>query len=77
MPKHPKKAKHTPAAKPKKRAAASTAKAPRKSKKAEKAKAAKAEAAKAGFRIQGHPVVAKPVNISELIERIEENLPAA
>ena len=37
----------------------------------------KAEAARAGFRIQGHPVVAKPVNISELIERIEENLPAA
>ena len=37
----------------------------------------KAEAAKAGFHIQGHPVVAKPVNISELIERIEENLPAA
>jgi two-component system, OmpR family, alkaline phosphatase synthesis response regulator PhoP len=36
----------------------------------------KAEA-KAGFHIQGHPVLAKPVNISELIERIEENLPAA
>ena len=36
----------------------------------------KAEA-KAGFHIQGHPVLAKPVNISELIKRIEENLPAA
>ena len=36
----------------------------------------KAEA-KAGFHIQGHPVVAKPVNISELIKRIEENLLAA
>jgi DNA-binding response OmpR family regulator len=36
----------------------------------------KAEA-KAGFHIQGHPVMAKPVNISELIKRIEENLPAA
>jgi len=36
----------------------------------------KAEAAKAGFHVQGHPVVAKPVNISELIKRIEENLPA-
>jgi CheY-like chemotaxis protein len=37
----------------------------------------KAEAAKPDFHIQGHPVVAKPVNISELIKRIEENLPAA
>ena len=37
----------------------------------------KAEAAKPGFHIKGRPVVAKPVNISELIERIEENLPAA
>ena len=35
----------------------------------------KAEA-KAGFHIQGHPVLAKPVNIWELINRIEENLPA-
>ena len=36
----------------------------------------KAEA-KGGFHIQGHPVLAKPVNISELIKRIEENLLAA
>ncbi|HJY53271.1 MAG TPA: response regulator [Candidatus Udaeobacter sp.] len=36
----------------------------------------KAEA-KAGLYIQGHPVVAKPVNIPELINTIEENLPAA
>jgi CheY-like chemotaxis protein len=36
----------------------------------------KAEA-KAGFHIQGHPVLAKPVNISELIKKIEENLTAA
>jgi len=35
----------------------------------------KAEA-KAGLHIQGHPVLAKPVNIPELIKRIEENLPA-
>jgi two-component system alkaline phosphatase synthesis response regulator PhoP len=35
----------------------------------------KAEA-KAGLRIQGHPVLAKPINIWELINRIEENLPA-
>jgi len=35
----------------------------------------KAEA-KAGLRIQGHPVLSKPVNIPELIKRIEENLPA-
>jgi two-component system OmpR family response regulator len=35
----------------------------------------KAEA-KGGLRIQGHPVLAKPVNIPELIKRIEENLPA-
>ena len=34
----------------------------------------KAEA-KAGFHIQGHPVLAKPVKISELIKRIEENPP--
>jgi DNA-binding response OmpR family regulator len=32
--------------------------------------------AKAGLHIQGHPVLAKPVNIPELINRIEENLPA-
>ena len=36
----------------------------------------KAEA-KAGLHIQGHPVVAKPVDIPELISVIEENLPAA
>jgi two-component system, OmpR family, response regulator len=35
----------------------------------------KAEA-RAGLHIQGHPVLAKPVNIPELINRIEENLPA-
>jgi len=35
----------------------------------------KAEA-KASLRIQGHPVLSKPVNIPELIKRIEENLPA-
>ena len=35
----------------------------------------KAEA-KAGLHIQGHPVVAKPVNVPELINRIEENLAA-
>jgi len=35
----------------------------------------KAEA-KAGLRIQGHPVLAKPINIPELINEIEENLPA-
>jgi two-component system alkaline phosphatase synthesis response regulator PhoP len=34
----------------------------------------KAEA-KAGLQIQGHPVLAKPINIPELINRIEENLP--
>jgi CheY-like chemotaxis protein len=33
----------------------------------------KAEA-KAGLHIQGHPVLAKPINIPELINRIEENL---
>ena len=32
--------------------------------------------AKAGLRIQGHPVLAKPINIPELINRIDENLPA-
>jgi len=36
----------------------------------------KAEA-KAGLHIQGHPVVAKPVDIPELINAIEENLPTA
>jgi CheY-like chemotaxis protein len=35
----------------------------------------KAEA-KAGLRIQGHPVLAKPINIPELTNKIEENLPA-
>jgi CheY-like chemotaxis protein len=35
----------------------------------------KAEA-KAGLLIQGHPVLAKPVNIPELIHRIEQNLPS-
>jgi two-component system, OmpR family, response regulator len=34
----------------------------------------KAEA-KAGLRIQGHPVLAKPINIPELTKGIEENLP--
>jgi CheY-like chemotaxis protein len=32
--------------------------------------------AKAGLHIQGHPFLAKPINISELITTIEENLPA-
>jgi len=32
--------------------------------------------AKAGLHIQGHPVLAKPIDIPELINRIEENLPA-
>jgi CheY-like chemotaxis protein len=31
--------------------------------------------AKAGLHIQGHPFLAKPINISELINRIAENLP--
>jgi len=31
--------------------------------------------ANAGLRIQGRPVLAKPINIPELINRIEENLP--
>jgi len=35
----------------------------------------KAEA-KAGLHIQGHPVLAKPIDIPELINRIEENLSA-
>jgi len=30
---------------------------------------------KAGLRIQGHPFLAKPISIPELIEAIEENLP--
>ena len=33
--------------------------------------------AKAGLRIQGYPVLAKPINIPDLINRIEENLLAA
>jgi CheY-like chemotaxis protein len=32
--------------------------------------------AKAGLHIQGHPFLAKPINISELITTIEKNLPA-
>ena len=32
--------------------------------------------ARAGLRIQGHPVLAKPINVPELIKRFEENLPA-
>jgi CheY-like chemotaxis protein len=32
--------------------------------------------AKAGIRIQGHPFLAKPINIPELINGIEENLAA-
>ena len=35
----------------------------------------KAEA-KAGLRLQGHPFLAKPIHISELINGIAENLPA-
>jgi CheY-like chemotaxis protein len=35
----------------------------------------KAEA-KPGLRIQGHPFLAKPISIPELIKAIEENLPA-
>ncbi len=31
---------------------------------------------KAGLRIQGHPFLAKPINIPELINGIEKNLPA-
>jgi two-component system OmpR family response regulator len=31
---------------------------------------------RSGLRIQGHPFLAKPVSLSELIEGIEENLPA-
>ena len=32
--------------------------------------------ARAGLCIQGHPVLAKPINVPELINRLEENLPA-
>jgi len=32
--------------------------------------------ARAGLRIQGHSVLAKPINVPELISRLEENLPA-
>jgi CheY-like chemotaxis protein len=35
----------------------------------------KAEA-KSGLRIQGHPVVAKPISVPELIDAIEKHLPA-
>src|ERR1700716_2863545 len=31
---------------------------------------------RAGLRIQGHPFLAKPISLPELIEGIEENLPA-
>ena len=31
--------------------------------------------ARAGLRIQGHPVLPKPINVPELIKRLEENLP--
>ena len=31
--------------------------------------------AKSGLHIEGHPVVAKPINIPELIDAIEEHLP--
>jgi len=31
---------------------------------------------KSGLRIQGHPFLAKPITLPELIEGIEENLPA-
>jgi CheY-like chemotaxis protein len=31
--------------------------------------------ARAGLRIQGHPVLAKPINVPDLINRLEENLP--
>jgi CheY-like chemotaxis protein len=32
--------------------------------------------AKGGLHVQGHPLVAKPISIPELIEAIEKNLPA-
>jgi len=31
---------------------------------------------KSGLRIQGHPFLAKPITLPELIEGTEENLPA-
>ena len=31
---------------------------------------------KSGLQIQGHPFLAKPINVPELIDAIEENLPA-
>jgi CheY-like chemotaxis protein len=31
---------------------------------------------KSGLRIQGHPFLAKPISLPELIKGIEENLPA-
>ena len=31
---------------------------------------------RSGLRIQGHPFLAKPINVPELIRTIEENLPA-
>jgi len=35
----------------------------------------KAEA-RSGLQIQGHPFLAKPIHVPELINAIEENLPA-
>ena len=32
--------------------------------------------AKSGLHIQGHPLVAKPISIPELIDAIEKHLPA-
>jgi CheY-like chemotaxis protein len=32
--------------------------------------------AKSGLHVQGHPLVAKPISIPELIEVIEKHLPA-
>ena len=32
--------------------------------------------AKSGLHVQGHPLIAKPINIPELIEAIEKHLPA-
>jgi CheY-like chemotaxis protein len=31
---------------------------------------------RSGLNIQGHPFLAKPITLAELVERIEENLPA-
>ena len=31
--------------------------------------------ARPGLRIQGHPVLGKPINVPELIKRLEKNLP--